>query len=173
MAGRLPSFASGSNLAIYIGESLVAYGSNLSFVDDVAHAAIGGIGSFSYDALEPTQYTARGNFSLSRYSDVSHSALTGQADPKAAMPGRSAAGNADKDGNSLLDPSQFNPSHLIASQTFDIKIFERLNNGTVGDLLYTLENCRMTGYSIGFSPGSIVSENISFMCILVNDTTVG
>lgn len=173
MAGRLPSFSSGSNLAIYIGNSLVAYGSNLSFVDDVSHAAVGGIGSYSYDALEPTQYAARGNFSLMRYSNLSRDAILSMPEAiRGAAPARSNSVGSGRDGNSLLAPESFNPTQLVGSQSFDIKVYERKNDGTVGDVIYTIRDCRLTGYSIGFAPGSLVSENISFICILVEDAVV-
>ena len=178
MAGLLPSFNSGSNLALYIGNVQVAYGSNISFVDDVSHASVGGIGSYSYDALEPTQYIARGSFSLVRYSTPAAAAIQAKTvAPAGKMPTKAHqspnTSNDATDGNSMLHPSQFNPVNLLLSKTFDIKIFERTGTGSSSELspkpAFILQDCRMTGYSIGFTPGSVVSENISFMCILIKD----
>lgn len=175
MAGLLPSFASGSNLALYLGNLRVAYGSNLTFTDDVAHAAVGGIGSYSYDALEPTQYLARGSFSIVRYGSVAGEAIvsktagtSGKTPTK--MGSTSVTTNPDTDGNSMLHPSQFNPTGLLLSKSFDIKVFERqVSDNSQMRQIFTLQDCRMTGYSIGFTPGSLVTENISFICILAKD----
>lgn len=172
MAGLLPSFASGSNLALYIGNLRVAYGSNITFTDDVSHAAVGGIGSYSYDSLEPTQYLARGSFSIVRYSTEAVNAINAKT---AGTQGRTATRsngftNPNTDGNSMLHPSQFNPTALLLSKTFDIKIFERNNSdNSQMSRIFTLQDCRLTGYSIGFTPGSLVSENLSFICILAKD----
>lgn len=171
MAGLLPSFQSGSNLMIYIGNTLVAYGTNLTLSRDMNHAAIGGIGSYSYDAIEPTAYSARGSFSITRYSKIGLDAADAKtADPSAAGKPSRAAQMAGMDGNSMLHPSQFNPILLIVSKTFDIKVFERNSiTGATGNLIYTAKDCRMNGYSIGFTPGSTVVENISFRCLRIED----
>jgi hypothetical protein len=186
MAGQIPSFASGSNLAIQIGGLHLAYGTNLSWSDDVAHAAVGGIGSYSYDALEPLQYLARGSFSLVRYSTEVRNLLSGQA-PFGAAPARSALGaspTTGTDGNSMLRPGSFNPASLLLSRTFDIVVYERgykagVNPAGTGSTLtnsadtlnkvFTLSDCRLTSYSITFTPGQLVTENLGFICILVTD----
>jgi hypothetical protein len=181
MSGFVNSFASGSNLSIRFGNIVVAYGSNLSFSDDVSHAPVGGMGSYSYDTLEPLQYVARGNFSINRFSKLATDAIAAQATP-GQLPSRmgatsSGTGTDLTDGNTLLHPSQFNPARLLFSRTFDIDVYEGGPSSTalagsdrgVSKLIFTLQNCRMTGYSIAFTPGALVGENISFMCIRVID----
>jgi hypothetical protein len=170
MAGLLPSFQSGSNLYIYIGDILIAYGTNLNLSRDMTNVGVGGIGSYSYDAIEPTAYAARGSFSVTRYSSLAKDAITAKTvAPAGTLPGRSAS-LPQTDGNSMLHPSQFNPINLIVSKTFDIKVFERNSQtGATGNLIYTAKDCRMNGYSIGFTPGSLVTENISFRCLRIED----
>lgn len=170
MAGLLPSFQSGSNLYIYIGNVLVAYGTNLQISRDMTNVGVGGIGSYSYDAIEPTAYAARGSFSVTRFSKLALDAVNAKtASPAATAPGRSGA-IAGADGNSMLHPAQFNPINLLISKTFDIKVFERNSvTGATGNLAYTAKDCRMNGYSIGFTPGSLVAENISFRCLRIVD----
>lgn len=177
MAGLIPSFASGSTLVIRVGDRQVAYATSLSFVDDVSHAPIGGIGSYSYDALEPTQYIARGSFTIQRYAGSAHGANSDLGTTQSNLapnPARSAAnGPNNPDGNSMLYGSQFNPTGLLLSKTFDINVYEKLTKDTLAPVaLFTIRNCRMTGYSIGFTPGQTVSENISFTCILIEDNIV-
>jgi hypothetical protein len=172
MAGLLPSFQSGSNLYIYIGNVLVAYGTNLSLSQDMTNVGVGGIGSMSYDAIEPTAYAARGSFSITRYSKLASDAIQAKtAAPAASVPGRFGV-TPDVDGNSMLHPAQFNPINLIISKTFDIKVFERnAQTGVSGNLVYTAKDCRMTNYSMGFTPGSLVTENISFRCLRIDTST--
>lgn len=176
MSGQILSFASGSNLAIKIGSSFVAYGTSLSFSDDVSTGSVGGIGSYSYDALEPLQYAARGSFSVMRYSTASMKEIAAAGSPaKVKAPARSAGVQGvegETDGNSMLQASQFNPVQLLLSRTFDIEVYERQNTSAESQtqkLVFTLKNCRMTGYSMSFSPGSLVGENISFMAIEIVD----
>jgi hypothetical protein len=172
MAGLIPSFASGSTLVIQVGKNRVAYASNLSFVDDVTHSPIGGIGSYSYDSLEPTQYLARGSFTMQRYSKLAFDANA--PDPaNNKNPVRSSVSAGVPDGNSMLFGSQFNPSGLLLGKTFDILVYEKATNGTLmADPLFTIKDCRMTGYSISFTPGQTVSENLNFMAILIEDNIV-
>lgn len=173
MAGQIASFASGSNLAIKIGDVNMAFATNLSWSDDVAHAAVGGIGAFDYQALEPLQYLARGSFTLTRYGSQAHNAITsnGKGTPARSVAGvpPTAAGNGG-DGNSMLRGPHFNPSKLLLSRTFDIDVYERASDGSYGTKIFTVHDCRMTNYSITFTPGQLVSENIAFMCIRVQDT---
>jgi hypothetical protein len=149
----------------------LAFATNLSWSDDVAHAAVGGIGSFSYDALEPLQYLARGSFSLMRYGSAARNSIAA-----ASAPARTSAGSPGNDGNSMLSTNSFNPSALLLSRTFDIDIYERKDTSGVGasDLkkTFTIRDCRLTSYSITFTPGQLVSENIGFICIQAVDETV-
>lgn len=178
MAGLIPSFASGASLVIRVGKTQVAHATSLSFVDDVTHAPIGGIGSYSYDTLEPTQYIARGSFVIQRYSGLAFTANTNNgaalASPNLAPnTPRTATAAGAPDGNSMLWGSQFNPTSLLLSKTFDINVYEKATNGTFfDDPLFSIKNCRMTGYSIGFTPGQTVSESINFTCILITDNIV-
>jgi hypothetical protein len=151
----------------------MAYGSNLSFSDDVTTAPIGGIGGYSFDALEPMQYIARGNFSLMRYGKDAHGRITSL--DNSLVPSRaSGADSVPYEGNSMLLPSQFNPVQLLLSSTFDIDVFERQGTSAAAELkhAFKIQNCRMTTYALAFNPGSLVAENIGFMCIRVRDKIV-
>lgn len=171
MAGLLPSFLSGSSLLIYIGNTQVAYGTNLSISQDMTQAGVGGIGSFSYDAIEPLMYSCRGSFTLTRYSNLSAEAAQQKtAAPAGTIPSRASVSAlaSGVDGNSLLHPSQFNPLLLIVAKTFDIKVFARNSiTGATGDLTFTVQNARLGGYSLGFTPGSLTSESITFRALRV------
>lgn len=175
MAGKIASFASGSNLAIVIGDTVMAFATNLSWSDDVSHTAVGGIGAYDYQALEPLQYIARGSLTLTRYGSEAWNAIdsNGKTTPDRTVAGifPTTKGNGG-DGNSMLRGPHFNPSKLLLSRTFDIDVYERTSDGAgaTGTKIFTIHDCRMTNYSITFTPGQLVSENVSFMCIRVEDT---
>jgi hypothetical protein len=37
------------------------------------------------------------------------------------------------------------------------------------DPVYTLKDCRLSGYSFGFSPASLLQEGVTFICTSVSD----
>jgi len=185
MANLIPSFANGSALKITVDDITIAYATNLSFSDDVTHAGVGGVGSYSYDALEPVQYAARGGFSVTHYSKAAMTAIAGGNDLSAASnaPARSSGNNSVNggDGNSFLVANSFNPVALLASRTFDIQVWQTGTpsidaNGKiiVGSevIIFTCKDCRLTSYGLSFTPGTLVAEQIGFICIQVVDEQV-
>jgi hypothetical protein len=151
-----------------IDGKVLAYGTNISFSDDVTTAPVGGLGSYSYDTLEPTSYAARGSFSLIRYTEDAKKSLTNITTNAPVLPSRLNNVN-DNGAMKHLMPTHFNPTSLLTSSTFNIEIYEGSGSS---DKIFTLKDCRMIGYSITFTPGQLVSENIGFMCIKVIDHLV-
>lgn len=196
MANVLPNFSNGSALLISIDNQLVAYATNLSFSDDVTTAGVGGLGSFSYDALEPLSYSSRGGFTITHYSkDAMNAVKAGSAlsnfgtnggasqAPKRSNDNPSVFGGqaATSTGNSLLIANSFSPIGLLASRTFDIAVYQRQatldNFGATTDiiqsgLVFRCVDCRLTSYSISFTPGSLVAEQLGFICIRIEDEQV-
>lgn len=174
LSGQLPNFQSGSNLLIYIGNTLCAYATNLSWQRSMAQAGVSGIGSYSYDAIEAVGYSASGSFTITRYSKATTDAVKGKAGFNLPVKTNDGFNNSGTDGNSMLHPSQFNPQSLLYAKTFDIKVMERTSTtSNEGQIAFILQNCRMESYSIGFTPGSLVSENISFRCLKILDAADG
>lgn len=176
MAGQLPSFLNGSRLEIRIGSASFAYCQALSFSDDMTVQPVGGMGSFNYHALEPTDYAARGSIVITQYSDAVLSALKGISPSlvPANVQGSAASGNGGADGNSLLKAEYFSPIRLLTSLSFDINVYERnpsAANGSsfTGNIVYQMINARFGSYNMGFSPGSMVNESLSFVCTSIQD----
>ena len=184
MAGQIPSFLSGSRLSIKIGETVIAYAQNLSFSDNMTVQPVGQIGSYGFQTLEPTGYIARGTMTVTNYSDqilnrlqqINENAVVGN------LRQTDSSANAAQQGNSLLVKEFFSPLDLILSRTFDLEVYQRnpeqadgggfeVNN--FGNLIYVIQNCRMANYSIGFTPGSLVNETISFISVGVQDVRAG
>ena len=163
MANLIPGFGSGSSHVIEIDGVQLAYVNNLSFADDMAHAPVGGIGSYNYDALEPTQYSVRGSFSIQQYTAQAVSASKSSSQTTAPKPAR-----AKDAGNSMLKAQYFSPVGLLFQRSFDINVYERKN--TAGNdvnnnlkLIFQITSCRLASYSFTFTPGQIVTEQISFI----------
>jgi hypothetical protein len=169
MANLLPSFASSAHMEIWIGDYKYAYIQSLSFTDDMSVTPVGGIGSYNFHNSEPTNYMGRGTFSITQYTDKTLEILkTGSNLP--------ANVQNSKGSNSMFKRQFFAPAYLFVSATFDIKIYSRKagsimggSDSESGDLLYTLSDCRMTNYSINMTPGSLLNESLSFLCIKTID----
>ena len=181
MANKLASFMSGAQLVIYIGGKKVAFAQGLSFQESMDNVPVGGVGSFSYHAIEPLRYSASGSLSITRWSskltDFIKSAFGAVGSTPSPISGANKIGA--RDGNSLLDGVQFNPVKLLSSATFDIVVYSKVKDAS-GALLpvanlkaaYKLENCRLSGYSFGFSPATLLQEGVTFICTRVVDYSV-
>jgi hypothetical protein len=169
MAGKINSFLSGSNAVIMIGKKRLAYCQNLSFSRDVPLAPVMGVGSYSVHALEPVGYTASGSFQITRYTSELFD-MYSKAD-STVLPDNMATTKLDThtNGNSLVDSVSFNPQELLLSYSFDIHVFERLGGDDTGKLIFVFEDCRLESYSFDFTPGSLLTENVSFVCRAIRD----
>ena len=183
MASKLASFMSGAQLVIYIGGVKAAFAQGISFQESMDNVPVGGIGSFSYHAIEPLRYSASGSITITRWSkkladSIKASAAKDTPTPQPGVPRpiQNAGALDNRDGNSLLDGVAFNPVKLLASSTFDIHVYSKLPDATGSteqfsqmDPVYTLKDCRMSGYSFGFNPASLLQEGVTFICTSVSD----
>ena len=196
MAGQLPSFVNGSAVLIKIGDVYVAYCQDLRFSRSMANVPVRGIGSYSAHALEPVDYSATGQMTITRYTskvvEGGNGAPARKFDKTQLLPANLSgvvletpkADAAGRDGNSILAPYSFDPRRMLLSATFDIQVYERgaasaaeetvagALSGKTGNLLYTFQDCRLTNYSFSFAPGQILNENVSFICRFLKDEGV-
>jgi hypothetical protein len=181
MAGRLPSYLNSARLVIRIGENTIAYATSLNFSDDMANVPVGGIGSFNFHTNEPVSYLGRGSMVITQYSDKVYNVLKNLSTDKKNLPDnlRQSKQNQEvRDGNSMLIKEYFSPVALLTQRSFDIEVYERSADGSLLELttdsgigaLYVLKDCRMTSYNLSFTPGQLLSEAISFLCLSVIDT---
>jgi len=172
MAGQLPTFLSGANLIIRIGEIRVAFAQSLSFQRNVSHTAVMGIGAYDVLALEPTGFAASGSVQITRWTDeMLDKRLDKNTRPDAMEKTEKRNGLA---GNSVVDTKAMNPAQLLLSSTFDIEVYEKDPKTAVaerleGKLLFVLRDCRIANYNFNFVPGELLIENISFQCRRIED----
>jgi len=161
MAGLAPTFQNGSNLKIRIDHQVHAYATGISFSEDIAVAAIGGIGSYSYDAIEPLQHAVRGSFVITQY--------LAPAFNSDFMAGKKPTRAGSIQSNTYTGSVSFQPKSLVSLATFDIEVFQKGATPTLDTTLYIIKDCRLTSYNMNFVPGSLVTERVSFIALEVND----
>lgn len=167
MANQLSSFLNGSMLVIKIGKVQFAYCQSLSFSERMNIQPVGGMGSYSYQNLEPLQYSASGSMQILRYSKALMDKVATAENPN-QRPANIGTPNAQNDGNSLLDALHFNPAGLLISSTFDIEVYDRRATDAK-QLLMVIKDCRLTNYSISFTPGQLLNETVQYVCMGVQD----
>jgi len=178
MAGIISSFLSSAKLVIHIDGRAVAYATNLSISDRMSVAPVGGIGAYSADALEPLQYSVSGSFAITIYDEATLKAVT----KLGKLPERASAhvGTTNYQGNSHLSKNSFSPLHLLISRTIDIDVYEKIPTaaayapaGSPADkdmtLTYKIHDVRLTSYSLTFTPGSLLQEQIGFIAMKMED----
>lgn len=145
MAGQISSYVTGAQLVIRVDGEVYAYAQSLSFNESFSNQPAGGLGSIAYTNLEPLAYSARGSLQILQHEDMS--------------------------ANPLLLRDQFNPVNLLVSSTFDIEVLMKVSPGGnaakaggVNAVKYTLKDCRLTNYSISFSPNQLVSPSVDYVC---------
>ena len=168
MANMIPSFLSSAKLAIHIGDYRIAYAQSLSFSDRMSVAPVGGVGSYNADALEPLQYSVGGSFVVTIYDEKTWKAIEAlSAADKKYLPDRATSHTerTGSRGNSLLSVNSFSPMHLMISRTFDIYVYEKASiDGTyLTTPTYHIQDCRLNSYSLAFTPGSLLQENVGFI----------
>jgi hypothetical protein len=183
MTNMIPSFLSGSRLKLVVNNRILAYASNLSVNDRVSVAPVTGLGSYMADALEPLSYTVSGSFVISVYDQATLNAVNGfDTEGKGFTPNRAVNSEEVKDGSgivytnghSFLNRRHFSPIHMMIQNTFDIEVYERTGSAATAIATtpsYRIMDVRLTGYSMSFTPGSLIQENLSFIALRMEDVS--
>ena len=175
MANKLPSFIDGARLVIKVDGKPFAFCEALSFSDNMASQLTMAIGSYSPHTNEPLIYSAQASMRILRYTK---SAL-GESNSIPKMQGRidaikSTTGQtADRasDGNSMMMINSFSPVKMLLESTFDVEVYTRvgLANTLSATPTYVMKDCLITDLSIRFAVGSLVSEDVSLLCRMIED----
>jgi len=166
MAGKTPSFITGATAKIKIGNLTMAYSQDVSYSTTVTTIPIETMGRYEVVSNEPVAYFVDGTLSIIRYTKEA-SAMNG-----AAANGNSVEQwqNATSSGGNAGDG--FDPSRLIASETFDLEVFQKLASGST-ESVGKLRDCRFTRKGGAINKRGILVEQFAFNAILMdNDSTV-
>jgi len=175
MANKLPSFLDGARLVIKVDGKPFAFCEALSFSDNMASQLTMAIGSYSPHTNEPLIYSAQASMRILRYTK---SALGGSKDipnMKGKVDAIKATAGQTKDrasdGNSMMMLNSFSPVKMLLESTFDVEVFTRVGekNALSAVPTYVMRDCLITDLSIRFSVGSLVSEDVSLLCRMIED----
>jgi len=188
MAGKIPSFITGANAKIKINNMTMAYAQDVSYSVDVATIPVETIGRYEVVTNEPISYYVSGTLSVIRYTKAA-----------SGTPGAGGSTDGTKDnGNSInnwVDTTSgnigdhFNPANLLASKTFDLEIFSRIQgdktpvaaaNGneasTNVESIIKIRDCRLTRKTGNVTKRGLIVDQFAFSAVLIDhddDTAVG
>ena len=158
MANKVSTFITGAQLVITFNGIQMIHAQSLSFQESFTNQPVGGLGQMGYTNLEPLSYSARGSFQIMQVIN------------ELSLPN-----------NLLITNDNFNPVNMLVSKTFDIIINTRQGTQTTykvdadGKLQptsavtalqtkYTLKDCRLTNFSISFSPNQLAMPTVDYVC---------
>ncbi len=163
MAGKKPSFVTGANAKIKAGDLTIGYAQDVSYNTTVTTIPIERMGAYEVVTNEPVAYFVEGTLSVIRYTQVA-----------ANMSGAAATGNGVgnwnfKTGGNAAE--HVNPGALLASQTWDLEVFQKFDNaGTIdtSDVI-KVRDARFTRKGGAINKRGVLVEQFAFNAILIDD----
>ncbi len=170
MAGKIPAFVTGATAKIKAGGLTFAYAQDVSYRVSVDTIPIETMGRYEAVTNEPVNYSVAGELSVVRYTALAQAA---------GLPGTNAGGNGLGNAN-WVTPSggkgsdQFNPGVLIASQTWDLEVFQKTAIGvdsatSTATSIFKITDCRFTNKSAGLNKRGILVDRMTFVGIMASD----
>jgi len=156
-------FVTGANAKIMIDNVTVAYATNVGYDINVQTIPIEGIGRYEVWSNEPVSYSCSGSLSIIRYT-------------KRAS--ESGISKVDADGNTVDQvptgasgnlAQHLDPSKLLVSETFDIKIFEKTKDAANEYRVIEIRDCRLTRRSGNLDKRGILMDQFTFVGVLAGD----
>lgn len=168
MAGKIPAFVTGATAKIKAGGLTFAYAQDVSYRVSVDTIPIETMGRYEAVTNEPVNYSVAGELSVVRYTALA---------ANAGLPGTNAQGNGLGRANWTTGGNgadQFNPGVLIASQTWDLEVFQKTAVGvdsatSTATGILKITDCRFTNKSAGLNKRGILVDRMTFVGILVSD----
>lgn len=165
MAGKKPSFITGANAKIKAGDLTLAYAQDVSYNVTMTTIPIETMGRYEVVSNEPVAYFVDGTLSVIRYTSVA------QGMSGAAATGN-GVGNWKFNNPTGTDASQhMNPSQLLASQTWDLDIYQKFDNAgaVASQKVIKLSDCRFTRKGGSINKRGVLVEQFAFNAILQDD----
>lgn len=162
-----PTFFNGANLKIKVAGIDMAYATGISFQHNMATTGVQVLGAMTSQGIEPLSYSANGSFSVMSFVNKATNPMAGTDIPSLNVTEEPDNTKVDTIGSAqnFLHDTQFTPRKILMSSTFDIEIIEKGVDVTKDyRVIYKLMGCRLTDWSLGFSPGQLASERYGFVC---------
>lgn len=163
MAGKKAGFITGANAKIMIDSSTIAYATNVNYDINVQTVPIEGIGRYEVWSNEPVSYTCSGSLSIIRYTKRASASGISKVDANGNTIDQVETGTAGSM-SQHMDPSQ-----LLLSETFDLKIFEKTSDDTVEYRVIEMKDCRLTRRSGNLDKRGVLMDQYTFVGILAGD----
>ena len=168
MAGMKPGFITGANAKVKIGGITLAYAQDVSYNVTTTTIPIETMGRYEVVSNEPVAFFVDGTLSVIRYTKIA---------AEGSMAGAASAGNGIGNWNFKVPngsnaASHVNPGDLLASQTFDLEIYQKFdNNGQVGEseVVVKLHDCRFTRKGGAINKRGVLVEQFAFNAIYKDD----
>lgn len=179
MANKTPGMITGANAKITIGDTTLAYASDVSYNLTIDHIPVEVMNKYEVISNEPVAMALSGSFSVVRYSKaaaqevpvIENGVDTGRK-TTIYVPGATNSPNEWKQGSDKL--RSFSPGDLLASKTFDITITQRYWDGKKEDdvVFLKFKDCRITGRSTSLNKRSVMTERFDFVGETMDDDKV-
>lgn len=166
MAGKTPSFITGATAKIKVGALTMAYAQDVSYNTAVTTIPIETMGRYEVVSNEPVAYFVDGTLSIIRYTKEASAMNGAAANGNSVEQWNNAAGSGGTAGDG------FDPARLIASETFDLEVFQKTATGGT-ESVGKLRDCRFTRKGGGINKRGVLVEQFAFNAILMdNDADV-
>ena len=163
MAGKKAGFITGANAKIKMFGETVAFATDVSYditVDNVPVEAMGRYEVFSY---EPVGYRIAGSLSIIRYTG--RAKTSGIDDVQDTGIGNNPAEIGDSAGANAKQ--HLNPAELLASETFDLDIYEQTESGD--NQVFRIKDCRLSRRGMTLNKRGVATDRYSFVGIMGGD----
>lgn len=169
MAQQKPGFITGANAKIKAFNKTLAYCSDVSYNVAVQTIPIESMGKYEVHSNEPVGYTVDGSFSIIRYTANATNSAAGGVIQDAAS-GKPNAPESIEDGGNGNMGQHIDPAQLLASQTFDLEIYEKRDGGETA--VYKVSDCRLTRRGMSLNKRGVMVDGYTFVGVLATDSDI-
>lgn len=162
MAGKTPSFITGATAKIKIGNLTMAYAQDVSYSTTVTTIPIETMGRYEVVSNEPVAYFVDGTLSVIRYTKEASDYNGAAANGNSVNQWNNATGNGGNAG------AGFDPAKMLASETFDLEVFQKLLTGGT-ESVGKLRDCRFTRKGGAINKRGVLVEQFAFNAILMDN----
>lgn len=166
MAKMKPGFITGANAKIKMFNKTIAYCADVAYNITVQTIPIESMGKYEVHSNEPVAYSVDGSFSIIRYTKRASSGTDGGKIKDVAAGKGNAPAEID-DGTNGDAMEHLNPAKLLASQTFDLEIYEK--NATGEAQVFLVQDCRLTRRGMTLNKRGVMVDNYAYVGILATD----
>lgn len=163
MAGIKPAFVTGANAKIKAGNITLAYAQDVSYNVTVTTIPIETMGRYEVVSNEPVAYFVDGTLSVIRYTEAAQN--MDKTNPTGEGNG---IGKWNLNGTPGEGAKHINPAQLLASETWDLEVFQKTEAGDVPAVI-RLFDCRFTRKGGAINKRGVLVEQYAFNAILADD----